>query len=196
MNVTRASIGSVVVGWSIRTAHAGVPAWDAAGFRAVNALPGWLSPIVWGPMQAGALASPLVIATATALGGDRRTAVRIAATGVVAWGTAKAVKASVGRGRPGDYDDSTILRLGSADHGYGYPSGHAAVAATIAVAVPEGARRSIALGATVVAGVVGVARIYVGAHYPLDVVGGWALGTVIGDVYRAAESRILSSGAS
>jgi undecaprenyl-diphosphatase len=193
VNVARASIGSIVVGWSIRTARAGIPPWDAAGFRAVNRLPDWLSPIVWGPMQAGALASPLVIAGATALRGDRRTAVRIATTGVTAWGIAKLVKGSVERGRPGDHDDSTVLRLGSADHGYGYPSGHAAVAATLAVAIPCGARRSIALGATVLAGVVGISRIYVGAHYPLDVLGGWALGTVIGDAYHATEAWALNS---
>jgi membrane-associated phospholipid phosphatase len=195
VNVTRASIGAMAVGWSIRTARAGIPPWDVAGFRAINGLPGWLSPIVWGPMQAGALASPLVVAGAVALRGDRRTAARIATTGVTAWGIAKVVKGSVERGRPGDREASTVLRLGSADHGYGYPSGHAAVAATLAVALPGGAGRSIALGATVLAGIVGISRIYVGAHYPLDVLGGWALGTVIGDAYRATEAWALSSGA-
>lgn len=61
----------------------------------------------------------------------------------------------------------------------GYVSGHAGIATGIAVAVlPElraPARTAVALAAPVV----GLCRLYVGAHLPLDVVGGAALGLAL-----------------
>jgi membrane-associated phospholipid phosphatase len=40
-----------------------------------------------------------------------------------------------------------------------------------------------------VAGAVGVARVYVGVHLPLDVIGGAALGLLIGEGARVIELR-------
>jgi membrane-associated phospholipid phosphatase len=57
--------------------------------------------------------------------------------------------------------------------GLGYPSGHAGVAAW-----PHLGRRARCLVATVVP-IVGLTRMYVGAHIPLDVVSGAALGLAI-----------------
>ena len=64
----------------------------------------------------------------------------------------------------------------------GYPSGHAAVAAalTVVVAAHLSARwliAALALGVVVLFG-----RIYVGAHLPLDVIGGAALGAIVGSI--------------
>jgi undecaprenyl-diphosphatase len=73
---------------------------------------------------------------------------------------------------------------GAASHGLGFVSGHAAVAAALATVLflHLGARlRWVAVGA---AAVVGLARVYVGAHLPLDVVGGAGLGVASGAVAR------------
>lgn len=184
-----APLGTLVLGWSIRTARAGIPRWDAAIFRSVNDLPDAIAPVVWLPMQAGALAAPLVSGAAIAVRRDRRAGLRVAATGAGAWVAAKALKRIVARGRPGEHDPATVLRIGSADHGLGYPSGHAAVSATLAFATAGSVPR-LALGA--LAATVGVTRIYVGAHYPLDVIGGWALGVLVAEAYRMAERAVLS----
>jgi undecaprenyl-diphosphatase len=69
--------------------------------------------------------------------------------------------------------------MGSADNGLGYPSGHAAVAIALVSALPEPSHRSWKVAGALLALTVGVSRIYVGAHYPLDVIGGWALGAAI-----------------
>ena len=75
------------------------------------------------------------------------------------------------------------LRHAPAD-GLGFVSGHAAVAAALAAAAwPWLGRtgRIVAVGLVVV---VCVARIHVGAHLPLDVIGGVGLGVAIATVVR------------
>jgi membrane-associated phospholipid phosphatase len=65
-----------------------------------------------------------------------------------------------------------------------FPSGHTAAAFTLAgVMVLSGVRAGLALGAVLVAALVGVSRLAVGAHWPLDVLGGMAggwLGAALG----------------
>lgn len=181
--------GFAVAGITARIARSGTPPWDAAVFRSLNGLPDALAPIAWVPMQAGALASPLAAGAGIAWRGDRRRGLRIAATGATAWGGAKVLKRAVGRGRPGDHLDDVTLRLGSADVGLGFPSGHAAVAAGIAASWGAD-RTAIRVGLASLAGTVGLARIYVGAHYPLDVLGGWAMGLALGEAVRYLDATV------
>ena len=189
------TIGSAaIVVWSSAVARRGVPAWDAATFRRINDLPDTLAPFVWLPMQAGALGAPLAIGSAIAVRGDRASGLRIAGTGLAAWAAAKALKRATARGRPGDHDEATVLRMGSADHGLGFPSGHAAVVATLVGALTESQGGALTALGIALAGVVGVSRIYVGAHYPLDVIGGYALGASIAATYQVVEGLVRPEG--
>jgi len=64
---------------------------------------------------------------------------------------------------------------------WSFPSAHAANAAAVAVVLTGWYPRwRIAFG--VLAFLIGYSRIYVGVHYPLDVLGGWALGILCGIV--------------
>jgi undecaprenyl-diphosphatase len=88
------------------------------------------------------------------------------------------VKIAVERPRPAGLLDHVQLRESFAAGSLGFPSGHAAVAAALAFtcAVYLGGwwfRASLTLAVAVVVG-----RLYVGAHLPLDVVGGAALGVI------------------
>jgi membrane-associated phospholipid phosphatase len=189
------TLGSAaIVVWSASVARRGVPEWDAAVFRRINDLPDTLASFVWLPMQAGALGAPLTIGGLIAVRGDRASGLRIAGTGLAAWAAAKALKKATGRGRPGDHDDATVLRMGSADHGLGYPSGHAAVVATLVPALTESQGGALAALGIALAGIVGVSRIYVGAHYPLDVIGGYALGASIAAAYQIVEGLVRPEG--
>lgn len=151
---------------------------EAGLFRSVNTLPDrWAGP-VWLVMQGGALAAvPAAAATAWACGRPTL-ARRLLVGGVTTWGLAKAVKLAFRRPRPAGLLVQT-RRRGRNEPGLGFVSGHAGVAASLcAAALPEfgpGGRRAAVAAAVSVA----IARLYVGAHLPLDVLGGAALGVAI-----------------
>ena len=67
---------------------------------------------------------------------------------------------------------------------FGFPSGHSSAVGTFAVyaVLAYGARMRWALGLMLLGG---VSRIYVGAHWVTDVVGGWALGAMLGALVYA-----------
>jgi membrane-associated phospholipid phosphatase len=151
---------------------------EAAAFRAVNGLPGYLYPPAWAVMQLGALGAAPAAAGAAWLAGDRELAGRLLAGGTSAWAFSKLVKRMVRRPRPGILLPGTRCR-GREAAGLGYLSGHAGVAVALgAAALPGLGTAGRALTLSTVA-VVGLTRVYVGAHLPLDVAGGIALGLAI-----------------
>ncbi len=149
-------------------------------FRLVNDLPGQLYTLFWLPMQAGNLIAVPLAAAAAALLGRFRLALDLGVAGSAAWLLAKLVKHVRERGRPPDLLGHVHHLHGQAATGLGYVSGHAAVAVALAtVASPYLGRRARRI-AWVVAVLVCLARLYVGAHLPLDVIGGAALGWATG----------------
>lgn len=148
-------------------------------FRLINALPDSLARVVWALMQAGSLAAVPVIVLLALLAGRIFLARNLFVGGMAAWILNKVVKLLVVRGRPGDILEEVIIRGGVAE-GLGFPSGHVTVATTLAtIASPYLGRRLNWLSWALV-GVVSLGRIYVGAHFPIDVIGGLALGVMIG----------------
>jgi membrane-associated phospholipid phosphatase len=129
-------------------------------------------------MQLGTLGAAPAAAGVAWLAGDRELAGRLLAGGVGAWVLSKVVKRMVRRPRPATLLPGT-RRRGREAAGLGYLSGHAGVAVALGAAVfPRlgAAGRAVALSAVPV---VGPTRIYVGAHLPLDVAGGAALGLAV-----------------
>ncbi|MFW2335217.1 phosphatase PAP2 family protein [Ilumatobacter sp.] len=172
---------------SARRARTGrVGATEAHVFRRFNDAPDWLHVPVWPVMQSGSLGAAYAAAGVLARADRPRAAAAAALVGTAVWGGAKVVKHRVRRGRPDDVLGHVTIR-GAAQTGMGYPSGHVAVAMTWAsVAAPSPAAAWV--GALVLGGIVGGSRMYVGAHLPLDVVGGLALGALCGLGSRAVLS--------
>jgi membrane-associated phospholipid phosphatase len=148
---------------------------ESRAFRAVNDLPDSLYPPAWLVMQLGTLGAVPAAAATAWLAGDRELAGRLLAGGTSTWALAKLVKRIMRRPRPAELLPGTRCR-GRQAAGLGYLSGHAGVAAALgAAALPRLGPAGRALSVIAVP-VVGLTRIYTGAHLPLDVAGGLALG--------------------
>lgn len=66
-------------------------------------------------------------------------------------------------------------------HSFAYPSGHSANSmtaflATALIASPPALRPVAAWAAIILAVMIGLTRVWLGVHWPSDVIGGWALG--------------------
>lgn len=99
-----------------------------------------------------------------------------------------AFKIGIARERP-DLLEPVIV-----EHGFSFPSGHSALGmvayGVLAVVVsrsrlPRGMRRTILVGLGVLVGLIGLSRIWLGVHYPTDVLAGWSAGAVVVLVYAA-----------
>ena len=150
-------------------------------FRLANDLPGDLFPAFFVVMQAGNVLAVGVAAAVVAATRRFWLAANLAITGIGVWLAARWIKDQVGRGRPVDLLSDVHLR-GHHDNGLGFVSGHAAVAVAIATMIVPYLGRRARWVAVLVAVLVCISRLYVGAHLPLDVVGGAALGWAAGSL--------------
>jgi len=168
--------------WEVR--RPSVRAAEARCFAGLNGISDRALVPAWAVMQAGSVGGSIAIGALVARSGRPRLGTRLATVGTLAWAASKVVKPLAGRGRPAAVVEPARI-LGREQAGLGYPSGHAAVAAGMAlVALPHvGSRWRGPL--VVAATVVGATRVYVGAHLPLDVLGGVALGVATERAVRA-----------
>lgn len=151
-------------------------------FEAINQLPDGLNVLVTPVMQLGNfLAIPVLALGIFLVTKRRRVAIDLALSGTLAWILAKVVKALVERGRPGDLLTELTLR-GHKEAGYGFVSGHSAVAAALATVAAAYLSTKGKILVIILAIAVALSRIYVGAHLPLDIVGGAAMGWAIGSL--------------
>jgi membrane-associated phospholipid phosphatase len=101
-------------------------------------------------------------------------------------GLTDALKAAVGENRP------HVSRLVALPHSHSFPSGHTstsfACATVLSVLAPRLAPAFLLLAAAIA-----YSRLYVGVHWPLDVVGGAVLGVAIA-LLLLSEARRRSRG--
>ena len=130
-----------------------------------------------GPWRHGALGAATIGAASVGLGIAKRT---------------------VARERP-DLLDPLIV-----EHGFSFPSGHATLSMTaygvLAVIVARSrlpaALRIGLIGLTgVLVFLIGLSRVWIGVHYPTDVLAGWTTGAVVVLLFAAVTRRVSTEGA-
>ncbi|WP_158548842.1 phosphatase PAP2 family protein [Blastococcus sp. TF02A-26] len=177
-----AAAALVAVLCSLAVASGEVGPAEAAVFRVVNGWPDALQGPLWLLQLLGVLGMPLLLAVpALAVGRLRLALALVALVPLKLLVHGELVKALVQRSRPGSTIEDAVLRdVPSA--GIAYPSGHAVVAFGVVVLLWPYLRGRWRAAVLALAVLNSVARVYLGAHAPLDVVGGAAVGVCLGAV--------------
>ncbi|MHB1487233.1 MAG: phosphatase PAP2 family protein [Acidimicrobiales bacterium] len=113
---------------------------------------------------------------------------------VISLGANLVVSNFVGRPRPFVPHPGLLVLVGKT-HDYSFPSDHASIAGAIAVGLFAVGRRRLAILAVVIAVTLAFGRVYVGVHYPSDVLAGLVLGGLIAGLGGMAVRPVLSMGA-
>jgi undecaprenyl-diphosphatase len=180
--ITAIIVGVVVlVVGAIIARDGSVPGWEESVFRAVNDLPGVFYPVLWPVQQLGVLVVGPAVAIVALVLRRHRLAIAALIITVAKLVSERLVKAAVTRERPFTSIGPDIeLRGDVSTSGESFVSGHAILAAALATVIwpylPARWRPVL----WVIVALVMIGRVYVGAHNPLDVVCGAALGLALG----------------
>lgn len=162
--------------------------WEVEIFRALNGLPHDYERALWGIQQLGmALTVPIGAIVLWRLAHSWRPSLTLLGlAGALGWGAANIVREVVGRARPGSLLADVQLGYDVPAVGPSFPSGHAIVVTMLATVLMPYVSNRIRVAMVLLAITVAVARLYVGAHMPLDVAAGAAYGVGVGAMVNLA----------
>jgi undecaprenyl-diphosphatase len=165
----------------VRDGH--VPDWERSVFETVNGLPEAFYPLLWPFQQVGVVLIGPILAIVAALLRRYRLALALVLATVLKLLLERAVKAAVSRERPGTSIGGDVELRGDVHAvGESFVSGHAVMVAALACLIVPYLPRQWRFVPWLLLGLVMVGRVYVGAHNPLDVICGAALGVAVGSV--------------
>jgi undecaprenyl-diphosphatase len=158
---------------------------DEELFRSGNADRGPLADAVFGGItELGSIWASIGAAAILATTGGRRAAVKGLAAASIAWLAGQGLKKLFDRPRPYEAHPEGGRLLIAPPRASSWPSSHPAVLLSfVSVAGREAGLPAAARGAlTGLAAAVGASRVYVGVHYPADVVGGMLVGRAVAEL--------------
>jgi membrane-associated phospholipid phosphatase len=179
-----ACVGAALFGISALVLKAGTLGWDGSLFHFLNDVPpavaSVLTPLSHLFLPAGIL---VVVGLAAVYVVVRNRSIMPAAAGVAAagaaWALANLAKVIANRPRPYEVVTGAVLRQPPA-FGTSFPSSHTAVTVAVVIALVPFLPRALAWVAIAYAVLVGWSRVYLGVHYPLDILGGAGIGIAVG----------------
>jgi undecaprenyl-diphosphatase len=189
-----ASLGAALFGVSAVLLKEGAVSWDVSLFRILNQVPSTLASVLT-PLSRLFLPAGIVAVVVLTVGYvvARNRSVLPLATGAIAaaaaWALAHVAKALAERPRPYEVIAGAVLRQQPA-HGTSFPSAHTAVTMAVVIALVPFLPRALAAVALTYAVLVGWSRVYLGVHYPLDVLAGAGISMAVGGAVLLA-LRIL-----
>jgi len=133
----------------------------------------------------GGFSASVVLAELLLVGGRERKAILAISSVLLASAITGVIKVIVARPRPFMVLPGVHVLALEAD--WSFPSGHASRAFSL-LPLASGSDKRLRLTGYAIACLVAFSRVYLGAHYPLDVLGGATLGLLIGatvDQYEA-----------
>jgi membrane-associated phospholipid phosphatase len=162
-------------------------ALDRRLYRAINRARGARADGVFRAItELGSIWASVGATAALARAGRRREALDALGAAGTMWLLGQALKRMVVRPRPYQALDGFRLLI-DRPRGTSWPSSHPAVLlAFVTVATRNlDAAASTRAAAVLLAGAVGLSRVYLGVHYPADVAGGMLLGWGVADIWSA-----------
>jgi undecaprenyl-diphosphatase len=193
-----AGAGAALFGVSAVLLKTGTLGWDQSLFRVFNQVPSAAAAVLT-PVSHLLLPASITVVVVLAVvhvvvrnRGVLPAAAGAAAAGL-AWALAHVAKAIADRPRPYEVMAGAVLRQQPA-HGTSFPSSHTAVTAAVVIALVPFLARPLAAAGIGYAVLVGWSRVYLGVHYPLDVLAGAGLGLAAGGVILLAVGMLLRRG--
>jgi membrane-associated phospholipid phosphatase len=188
-------VGAALFGVSALLLKIGAVSWDLSLFRILNQVPAAaasaLTPLSHLFLPAGIIA--VVVLTVVYVVVRNQSVLPVAAgclAAGTAWLLAYAAKAIADRPRPYEVMADAVLRQQPA-HGTSFPSSHTAVTLAVAIALVPFLARPLAAVGIGYAVLVGWSRVYLGVHYPLDILAGAGIGLAVGGVILLALGMLL-----
>jgi membrane-associated phospholipid phosphatase len=170
-----------------------VDVWAFLFFNLQGSRPVWLDRMMLGFTQLGSGIAALAIGLVLFSTGDRLLAYELILGTLTLWIMVELVKALVRRSRPFIRVNQARI-VGNPAGGQSFPSGHTSQAFFMATLLASHFHASIWVAFLLygIALLVGITRMYVGAHYPRDVLAGAILGSAWGLLGVLVDGYVLN----
>jgi undecaprenyl-diphosphatase len=136
----------------------------------------------------GGFSASVVLAGLLYAGGHERKAILTITSILLASAITGVIKIIVARPRP--YMVLPVVNVFALEADWSFPSGHASRVFSL-LPLASGSNRRLRLSFYAIACLVAFSRIYLGAHYPLDVLGGSTLGLLVGGTVNRYDALLV-----
>lgn len=154
---------------------AAMQGWETDVFLWIYGWPDALRPVFFAVTQLGTIYTFFTLVIAFLCLKRFNAVVRVLLSGLMAYLAAGFAKDIWGRARPHEFL-ADVVNLDYTVRGPGFPSGHMALATALAFVVGRYVPTRFRWMLAVLVACIGLSRLYLGIHAPLDIVGGFAIG--------------------